>query len=144
GNLNRSFPGDPDSGPTNAIAHYIDSVLFPMADIHHDLHSGGSSLQYLPFASMRLGEDQDLNRRSMEALKSFGPPIGMVWAYSPDSSLAARVAIKRGLISLGGEFGGSGSVTRSGVAIVERPVRNLLAQVGINDKTKVVAPTASI
>ena len=29
GNLNRAFPGDPEGGPTAAIAHYIDSVLFP-------------------------------------------------------------------------------------------------------------------
>lgn len=140
GNLNRSFPGDADGGPTSAIAHYVDSVLFPMADVHHDLHSGGSSLQYLPFASMRLGEDAGLNRRTMEALKAFAPPIGMVWAYSPDFRLAAMAAIKRGLVSLGGEFGGSGSVTRSGVAIVERGIRNLLAHVGIIEAPKATAP----
>lgn len=141
GNLNRSFPGDPDGGPTSAIAHYVDSVLFPMADIHHDLHSGGSSLQYLPFASMRLGEDQDLNRRSIEALRAFNPPWGMIWAYSPDFRLAAMAAVKRGLVSLGGEFGGGGSVTISGVGIVERGLRNLLAHVGIIEKPK-SAPAA--
>ena len=53
GNLNRAFPGDAQGTPTWAIAHYIDSVLYPLADYHHDLHSGGSSLKYVPFCSMR-------------------------------------------------------------------------------------------
>ena len=44
GNLNRSFPGDPERGVTQEIAHYIDSAIFPMADLFADLHSGGSSL----------------------------------------------------------------------------------------------------
>lgn len=85
GNLNRAFPGDPDGTPTFAIAHYIDSVLYPMADVHHDLHSGGSSLQYLPFASMRTGADDALNRRARAALLAFGAPIGLVWAYARTS-----------------------------------------------------------
>jgi predicted deacylase len=29
---------------TKAIAHYIDSVLFPMVDLYRDFHAGGSSL----------------------------------------------------------------------------------------------------
>ena len=52
GNLNRAYPGDPEAGPTKAIAHYVDSVIFPMTDYHLDLHSGGSSLDYQPFVSM--------------------------------------------------------------------------------------------
>ena len=131
GNLNRAFPGDPDGTPTFAIAHYIDSVLYPMADVHHDLHSGGSSLQYLPFASMRTGADDALNRRARAALLAFGAPIGLVWAYSPDLRLSSVAAINHGLVALGGEFGGGGSVSRTGVAIIERGLRNLLAHAGL-------------
>lgn len=129
-NLNRAFPGDPDGTPTYAIAHYIDTVLYPMADFHHDLHSGGSSLQYLPFASMRIGGQPDLNRRALAALQAFGAPIGLVWAYSPDARLSSVAAINRGLVALGGEFGGGGSVSTSGVRMVERGLRNLLAHAG--------------
>jgi predicted deacylase len=144
GNLNRAFPGDPDGTPTFAIAHYIDSVLFPMADIHHDLHSGGSSLAYLPFASMRVGADAALNGRAIDALKAFNPPIGIVWAFSPDLRLSSAAAVARGLVALGGEFGGGGSVSIPGVKIVERGLRNLLAHAGIVDKAKaspIQAPT---
>ena len=46
GNLNREFPGNPEGTVTSRIAHYIESVLLPMCDGFHDLHSGGASLQY--------------------------------------------------------------------------------------------------
>ncbi len=138
GNLNRAFPGDPDGTPTFAIAHYIDTVLYPMADFHHDLHSGGSSLQYLPFASMRKGSDENLNRRALAALQAFGAPIGLVWAYSPDQRLSSVAAINHGLVGLGGEFGGGGSVSSTGIRIIEQGLRNLLAHAGIIEAGKAV------
>src|SRR5271154_5514443 len=46
GNLNRSFPGDPDGGPTAQIAWYIEKELLPRVEFVLDLHSGGSSLTY--------------------------------------------------------------------------------------------------
>lgn len=136
GNLNRAFPGDPDGTPTFAIAHYIDSVLFPMVNYIHDLHSGGSSLQYLPFASIRYGADEAVNKRAEEALKAVNPPLGFVWKYSPDQRLGIARAVSRGIVALGGEFGGGGAVDIKGVKIVERGLDNLLAHVGIIDKAK--------
>ena len=50
GNLNRLFPGDADGTVTQQIAYYIENELIPMADIVCDLHSGGSSLMYVPSA----------------------------------------------------------------------------------------------
>ena len=142
GNLNRAFPGDPDGTPTFAIAHYIDTVLYPLADFCHDIHSGGSSLQYLPFASMRRSDDPGLDRKALAALKAFGAPIGLIWAYSPDRRLSSVAAINRGLVGLGGEFGGGASVTIGGVRIVEQGVRNLLAHAGIIDASRAVGDFA--
>jgi predicted deacylase len=68
GNLNRSFPGDPDGTVTQQIAYYIDSVLFPLADHFHDFHAGGSSLDYLPFASLFWSANDKLNARSLAPL----------------------------------------------------------------------------
>ena len=131
GNLNRAFPGDPHGTPTFAIAHYIDSVLYPMADFHHDLHSGGSSLRYMPFCSMRKSGDAALDARSLAALKAFDAPLSMVWAYAPENRLASAAAARRGLVSLGGEFGGGGDVNRSSLAMLERGVRNFLRFSGV-------------
>jgi len=130
GNLNRAFPGDPDGSPTSAIAHYIDSVLFPMAEYYHDLHSGGSSLDYIPFASMRKSDSPDVDARALAALKAFGAPIGLVWAHTLDTGFANAAAIRRGIVCLGGEFGGGGSVSVTGIRIVERGIRNFLRHVG--------------
>ncbi len=122
GNLNRVYPGDADGTPTWAIAHYIETVLFPLADFYHDLHAGGSSLQYQPFVSMRQSDNPELDRRAMAALRAFGAPLGLVWAHAHGSGLAISSAIARGIVALGGEFGGSGAVSRSGVALVERGI----------------------
>ena len=131
GNLNRAFPGDPHGTPTFAIAHYIDSVLYPMADFHHDLHSGGSSLRYVPFCSMRNSGDTGLDARSLAALKAFDSPLSMVWAYNPENRLAGAAAARRGLVSLGGEFGGGGDVNRASLAMLARGVRNFLRFAGV-------------
>ena len=131
GNLNRAFPGDPHGTPTFAIAHYIDSILYPMADFHHDLHSGGSSLKYVPFCSMRKSGDAALDARSLAALQAFDAPLSMVWAYNPENRLAGAAAARRGLVSLGGEFGGGGNVDRGSLAMLDRGVRNFLQFSGV-------------
>jgi len=131
GNLNRAFPGDPDGPPTQQIAYYIDQVIYPMTQFHHDYHSGGSSLDYIPFVSMRKTKDADLDGRTTAALRAFGIENGLVWAYSHDFGLAAMAAVRRGIVALGGEFGGGGTVSISGIARVERGIQRLLAHAGV-------------
>ncbi len=129
-NFNRAFPGDPNGTPTYAIAHYVDSVVFPMVRFYLDLHSGGSSLDYVPFVSMRTSGDAALDARAMAALKAFGAPVGMVWAHTIDAGFAQTAALRHGLVSLGGEFGGGGSVSLEGLRIVERGIRRFLGHAG--------------
>ncbi len=140
GNLNRAFPGDPHGTPTWAISHYIDTVLYPLANFHHDLHSGGSSLRYVPFCSMRNSGNAALDARSLAALRAFDAPVSMVWAYNPDSRLAGAAAARQGLVSLGGEFGGGGDVDRNSLAMLERGVRNFLQFSGVMANTEALPP----
>jgi uncharacterized protein len=140
GNLNRAFPGNPEGTPTQQIAWYIGQVLYPMAQYHHDLHSGGSSLDYRPFVSMRKTNNPDLDARTMAALKAFGAPDGLVWAYSHDQGMAAHSAIARGVVALGGEFGGGGTVSRGSVAMVEQGLRRLLAHAGVLEADRAIPP----
>ena len=72
GNLNRSFPGDPNGRPTAMIAHYIESVLLPLADYAIDLHSGGSSLMYIPSTLARRSSDPKQLAKTVEMMKLFG------------------------------------------------------------------------
>jgi predicted deacylase len=131
GNLNRSFPGDANGTPTQRIAHYIESVLLPMCDGFHDFHSGGSSLQYLPFASMRQSGDDDLDRRSLAALTAFAPPLAVIWTYAGVGTYASIAANRRKVTNLGGEFGSGGAVDRGGLALVEGGIRRFLVHFGI-------------
>src|SRR5579875_2880790 len=72
GNLNRLYPGDPDGTPSEQIAFYIEHELVARADIVVDLHSGGSSLMYVPSALMQQ-DDQDpaRNAKLRAALRAF-------------------------------------------------------------------------
>ena len=133
GNLNRSFPGDPNGTPTTMIAHYIDSVILPLCQYAVDLHSGGSSLMYVPsaLATMFPGQEER-NARTLELLQVFGAPIGYVsrQPMGADRTLGASAA-RRGVVSLGTEMGGSGTVTPSALKIAEAGVRRILRHVGV-------------
>ncbi|MBM3573691.1 MAG: hypothetical protein FJX52_15225, partial [Alphaproteobacteria bacterium] len=131
GNLNRAFPGDPDGGPTRQIAYYIDSILFPLADIYHDLHSGGSSLDYVPFVSIHESADSRINERGMAALRIFGAEHAIVWTATKDLRYSTNAAMHRGVVALGSEFGGGGAVNVGALRMVERGLINLLRHVGI-------------
>jgi predicted deacylase len=136
GNLNRTFPGDPDGTVTQQIAYYIDSELFPRADLFHDLHSGGGSLDYLPFASMHEGGGEALDARCRAALLAFAPDVALVWKLGQDTRYAPAAAMRLGVPALGGEFGGKGSVNRAALAMVERGLRRHLVNMGIVEKPK--------
>jgi hypothetical protein len=84
----------------------------------------------MPFVSMRTSGDGALDGRAMAALRAFGAPLGMVWAHTIDAGFAQTAALRHGLVSLGGEFGGGGSVSREGLQIVERGIRRFLVHAG--------------
>jgi predicted deacylase len=144
GNLNRAFPGDPDGTVTQQIAYYIDSVLFPLADHFHDFHSGGSSLDYLPFASLHYSDNDALNARSLAALKAFGALTSLIWMSSRDTRYAPPAAMARGVVALGGEFGGGGDVSSVGIAMIERGLRNTLVHLGIAEPASGAEPALPI
>ena len=134
GNLNRSFPGDPDGTVTRQIAFYIESVLIPMADIVCDLHSGGSSLMYVPCALIKRTPDTARFAKLQAALRAFGAPLAYITGgghgTGEDHTLSGG-AERLGVPAIGTELGGTGKVTPEALAIAERGLRRLLAHVGI-------------
>lgn len=142
-NMNRIFPGDPDGTVTRQIAHYIDSELIPLADLVIDLHSGGSSLNYIPTALAKQSADPVLYQKQLAALRAFGAPYtyiqGGAQGQGGDQTLGSG-ADRRGKIALGTELGGAGAVNPSGLAIAERGLRNLLVHLGILGREHWVEP----
>lgn len=141
GNLNRSFPGDPDGTVTQQIAYYIEHELVPLADLVCDLHSGGSSLMYVPSVLLPgYRHDADMSV-GLAALKAFSSPL----AYVAETNIGADrtiagAASRQDVQSLGTELGGSGHVTRAALRIAERGVNNLLVHLGILPETARIAP----
>ena len=132
GNLNRVFPGDPTGGPTWKIADYVEHHLLPMVDVVADLHSGGGSLSYRPHASAHFSPDAppEHKERSLAAVKALGVPHVMIFERRPQPGGLPGAAMRQGVVSLGGEYGGMGALTRETVVIVERAVDRLLAFFG--------------
>jgi predicted deacylase len=131
GNLNRAFPGGPHMSVTYQIAHYLDTVVVPKCEVWFDLHSGGGSLDYVPFASIMTSGNKALDRRSLELLKAFSAPVSMVWSYLPDARLAHSSAHRNNVVYLGGEFGGGASVNPGGVKLTYDGTVRALAHMGI-------------
>lgn len=137
GNLNRLFPGDPLGGPTEQIADFIETELVARADMVVDLHSGGSSLLYVPSVLM-MQDDADAGRQAKlaGALKAFASPVAYVGHAAAGQGAmrtTAGAALRAGTLCLGTELGGGGMVGREGLLVAERGLRNILAHMGVTD-----------
>ncbi|MDX6748482.1 succinylglutamate desuccinylase/aspartoacylase family protein [Geminicoccaceae bacterium 1502E] len=132
GNLNRSFPGDPDGGITAQIAYYIENVLLADSDYCIDLHSGGSSLMYIPSTLSRKLEDPREMERAIGLLKAFGAPYGYI-TDSPqgeDRTLSSAAA-RQNVLYLGTELGGAGTLSLHSIEVAEGGVRRALGRMGV-------------
>jgi predicted deacylase len=133
GNLNRLFPGDPDGSPTQMIAHYVESVLLPLADISIDLHSGGASLFYEPCAYIRDDGDAVHATRQFAALHAFGGDLAYVTDGRNQGAerTFAAAAHRCGVICISAELGGGATLDFSGVALAREGIRRVLHDSGI-------------
>ena len=141
GNLNRSFPGDTNGGVTAQIAWYIEHVLLPQCDYVFDLHSGGSSLMYLPSALCRRNSDPNKMLQSLEILKLMGAPAAYV-ADSPqgDDRTLTAAAGRQGVVHFGSELGGGGTLTPAALRVAIDGIRRALKHLGILKASVSVAP----
>ena len=130
-NLNRVFPGEPNGSITSMIAHYVSTVLIPMADIVVDLHSGGMTLEYLPTILMHELEDQDWNRRTRAAMLAFAAPIALISRELDNAVYLDTIAENMGKIALSAELGGAGRLSQRTIAVAETGVLNLLRHFAI-------------
>jgi len=131
GNMNRAFPGRPDGTITEKIAHYVDSVLVPMADIAVDIHSGGKTLNFLPSAIIHRLDDTDLMAKTLAALRAFGAPVGLVLEELDAAGMLDTAVETRGKVFISTELGGGGTATPETVSIAETGLSNLLKHAGI-------------
>jgi predicted deacylase len=140
-NLNRIYPGDPDGSPSFMIAHYIESQLFSIADYGLDLHSGGSSLHYVPSVVSSLCEDKERMLKMKELMKAFGAPYSFFFPSGHAGGTTNHAASRNNVVLIGTELGGSGTVTTECLQICERGIKGFLQACGVmQSKTEVAAP----
>ena len=131
GNLNRSFPGKPDGSVTEKIADYFNRTLLPLADIVLDIHSGGRTLDFLPFAASHVLPDPEQQTRCEAGMRAFNAPYSMRMLELDAGAMYDTAAERQGKTFVTTELGGGGSSSARSVAIAERGVRNLLVHAGI-------------
>jgi N-alpha-acetyl-L-2,4-diaminobutyrate deacetylase len=131
GNLNRIFPGRPDGGVSEKIADYFQRHLLPLADIVLDLHAGGRTLDFLPFAAAHELADKEQEACCVAAMQAFNAPYSMMLHEIDAVGMYDTAAEDMGKTFVTTELGGGGSASARSVRIAERGVRNLLIHAGI-------------
>ena len=130
-NFNRTFPGDPRGSITQQIAAFVTDIIYPRADAFIDLHSGGSSLNIIPSAIIEPTDDPVLHGKSVAAARAFGAPLTVVISNLGDTRTATAASCAAGLITVGTEMGGAGTVSIEALALCRKGVRNVLAHLGV-------------
>jgi N-alpha-acetyl-L-2,4-diaminobutyrate deacetylase len=130
-NFNRAFPGDPYGTITQQIAAFVNDHVLPLGNAFLDLHSGGSSLDILPSAIIEPSNDPALAERNAAAARAFGAPHIVVIPNLGDPRTATASACRAGLVTVGTELAGGGSVSIDALEICRRGVRNVLEHLGL-------------
>ena len=131
GNLNRLFPGKPDGTVTEKIADYFQRTLLPLADVVLDIHSGGKTLEFLPYCSAHRLPDKTQEAACVAAMQAFNAPYSMMMLEIDAVGMYDTAAEEMGKTFITTELGGGGTTRASTVAIAKRGVRNLLIHAGI-------------
>ncbi len=131
GNLNRAFPGRPDGTVTEKIADFVQRELLPRADVVLDFHSGGRTLDFLPFAAAHALPDEEQEAAGFAAVAAFGAPWSMRMREIDAAGMLDTAAETMGKVFVTTELGGGGTARAETVAIARRGVRDLLRHAGI-------------
>lgn len=131
--MNRCFPGNARGTFSEMLAHFVDTVILPHADISVDLHTAGHSFDSALSTNMHYVTDGALRDRTMAAASAFGAPYNVVfWGVDEGATLTSSVE-RRGILSLGTELGGWGRVNVEGVRIADRALTNILKHFELMD-----------
>ena len=131
GNMNRMFPGKPDGTVTEKIADYFQRTLLPQADIVLDFHSGGKTLDFVPFAAAHIQDNKPNQAACVAAMHAFNAPYSMMLLEIDNVGMYDTAAEEMGKVFVSTELGGGGTSTAKSVAIAKKGTRNLLIHAGI-------------
>lgn len=141
GNMNRSFPGRPDGTVTQKIADYFQRVLLPMADIVLDFHSGGRTLDFMPFCAGHILSHKAQEAKIFELVAAFSAPYSMKMLEIDAVGMYDTAAEEMGKVFITTELRGGGTATAESAGYAKRGVRNVLKASGILKGQPELGPT---
>ncbi|WP_211364837.1 N(2)-acetyl-L-2,4-diaminobutanoate deacetylase DoeB [Roseospira marina] len=144
GNMNRIFPGAPDGTMTQRIADYVQRYLLPMSDLVLDIHSGGSTLDFVPFAASHVLPDKTQEARCAAAAEAFNAPYTTKMLEIDSAGLLDTAAEEAGKTFVSTELRGGGTSTAYTARIARKGVRNVLIHAGVLDGEIVKEPSLSL
>ena len=131
GNLNRSFPGDPAGSVTEKIADFFQRYLIPLADVVLDFHSGGKTLDFVPFAAAHVLEDKVQQKACVAAMRAFNAPYSVMLLEIDSVGMYDTAVEEMGKVFVSTELGGGGTASAKSVKIARKGLRNFLIHAGI-------------
>ena len=139
-NMNRTFPGDPDGGPTDMIADFLVSVLLPEADLAIDLHAGGKASVFATSALVTRSNNQELMQANLNLAAAFGAPLTWLLGGFNDTRSLNSAALNAGVPMIAAELGGGGGTNPIEVSYALTGLKRCLARAGIMKQTLATAP----
>lgn len=119
-NLARIFPGAPDRGPSEAIAHTLARQVIALADFYLDLHSAGVAFLMPTMVGYNASDS-----RGRAAAECFGAPV--TWSHptiAPGRTIS--FAHERGIPWLYTEARGAGRIHPDDLDVFRNGVTNLM------------------
>ena len=103
-NLNRSFPGDPNGGPTERLAAWLWENVLARADYYVDCHCGDLPEMLDPFTSVSAAADGTVSEQARAMANCFDV-ARLIVSRTDGSSIteAAAAGIPAVLVEVGGE-----------------------------------------
>ncbi len=130
-NFNRCFPGNPAGTPSEVVAHYLSTVLFPLADVVIDIHTGGRSLDFVPCAHMHLVPAGPQRDAMLAGTEAWNTDLCFLYADVAGGGLLPVEAERQGKTVLTTEMGGSENVTAGVHRVTQDGLRNVLVRSGV-------------
>ncbi|WP_425349753.1 N(2)-acetyl-L-2,4-diaminobutanoate deacetylase DoeB [Manganibacter manganicus] len=131
GNMNRAFPGRPDGTVTEKITDYFQRELLPRADIVFDFHSGGRTLDFVPFCAAHILPDKGQEGKAFAAVEAFSAPFSVKMLEIDAVGMYDTAAEEMGKVFVTTELGGGGTSRAETVRIARRGIMNVLRHEGI-------------
>jgi len=130
-NFNRSFPGRPDGPPNEQLAHFVSTVVFPLADVVIDMHSGGRSVWVLPCSHMHVVPDLAQRQAMLEGMEAWNSEFHYLYSDENGHGLLPVEAERQGKVVITTELGGGGRVPAAVHELAWSGLTNVLRHVGV-------------